>query len=163
VQKIDEDSAQLADALMSATPIIITTLQKFPFVTAKLANCRTGSTRSLLMRPQLAVRRGRHGAQGRARGREHQAEGQGGAEAQGLLDHEEEILKTIAKRGHQPNISFFAFTATPKYKTLKVFGDLAPTTKPVPFHLYSMRQAIEEGSSSTCSATTPPTEATTGS
>ena len=64
---------------------------------------------------------------------------------EGLPDHEEEILRTMAKRGKQPNISFFAFTATPKYKTLEVFGQPGPAGKPVPFHLYSMRQAIEEG------------------
>ena len=48
------------------------------------------------------------------------------AEAEGLPDHEEEILKTMLKRGRQPNISFFAFTATPKYKTLEVFGTKGP-------------------------------------
>ena len=62
-----------------------------------------------------------------------------------LPDYEEEILKTMAKRGRQPNISFFAFTATPKYKTLEVFGRPGADGKPEPFHLYSMRQAIEEG------------------
>jgi type I restriction enzyme R subunit len=51
----------------------------------------------------------------------------------------------MAKRGHQPNISFFAFTATPKYKTLEVFGTPGADGKPTPFHLYSMRQAIDEG------------------
>ncbi len=50
----------------------------------------------------------------------------------------------MAKRGRQPNISFFAFTATPKYKTLEVFGTKGTDGKPHPFHLYSMRQAIEE-------------------
>ncbi len=52
------------------------------------------------------------------------------AEAQGLTDSEEEILRTMAKRGRQPNISFFAFTATPKYKTLEVFGTPGPDSKP---------------------------------
>ncbi len=51
----------------------------------------------------------------------------------------------MAKRGRQPNLSFFAFTATPKYKTLEVFGQPGADGKPQPFHLYSMRQAIEEG------------------
>jgi type I restriction enzyme, R subunit len=60
-------------------------------------------------------------------------------------DYEEEIIKEMIKRGKQKNISFFAFTATPKYKTLKVFGHPGPDNKPEPFHLYSMRQAIEEG------------------
>jgi len=51
----------------------------------------------------------------------------------------------MTRRGRQPNISFFAFTATPKYKTLEVFGTPGAGGKPNPFHLYSMRQAIEEG------------------
>ena len=51
----------------------------------------------------------------------------------------------MAARGRQPNLSFFAFTATPKYKTLEVFGRPGADGKPVPFHLYTMRQAIEEG------------------
>ena len=63
---------------------------------------------------------------------------------QGLPDYEEEILRTIAMRGKQPNLSFFAFTATPKYRTMEVFGRPGPDGKPQPFHLYSMRQAIEE-------------------
>jgi len=61
-----------------------------------------------------------------------------------LPDYEEQILRTMAERGHQPNISFFAFTATPKYRTLEVFGKPGVDGKPEPFHLYSMRQAIEE-------------------
>jgi type I restriction enzyme R subunit len=66
------------------------------------------------------------------------------AKEEGLPDIEEEILKTMAKRGRQPNISFFAFTATPKYRTMEVFGHPGADGKPQPFHLYSMRQAIEE-------------------
>ena len=58
---------------------------------------------------------------------------------------EEEIILTMLKRGRQKNISFFAFTATPKYKTLEVFGRTGDDGKPHPFHLYTMRQAIEEG------------------
>lgn len=57
----------------------------------------------------------------------------------------EQIESTAASRGQQDNISFFAFTATPKYKTLQFFGDKDEEGKPAPFHLYSMRQAIEEG------------------
>ena len=67
------------------------------------------------------------------------------ATEEGLPDTEEEILKVMAARGKQPNISFFAFTATPKYKTMEVFGRPGPEGKPKEFHLYSMRQAIEEG------------------
>jgi len=69
------------------------------------------------------------------------------AEELGLPDYEEEILRTMAKRGRQPNISFFAFTATPKFKTLKVFGQPGADGKPEPFHLYSMRRHITGSSS----------------
>ena len=62
-----------------------------------------------------------------------------------LDDYQEEVIKAMAARGRQPNLSFFGFTATPKYKTLEVFGRPGPDGKPEPFHLYSMRQAIEEG------------------
>ena len=54
-------------------------------------------------------------------------------------------LRAALFRGPQPNMSFFAFTATPKFKTLETFGHKGPDGKPAPFHLYSMRQAIEEG------------------
>ena len=58
---------------------------------------------------------------------------------------EDEVLKAISARGRQPNLSFFAFTATPKKKTMELFGQPGPDGKPTAFHLYSMRQAIEEG------------------
>ena len=53
------------------------------------------------------------------------------------------LLAEMLKRPRQPNLSFFAFTATPKFKTLAWFDEPGPDGKP-PFHLYSMRQAIEE-------------------
>ena len=59
------------------------------------------------------------------------------------------LAESMTARGRQPNLSFFAFTATPKPKTLELFGEpiLGPdgSERFVPFHLYSMRQAIEEG------------------
>jgi type I restriction enzyme R subunit len=55
------------------------------------------------------------------------------------------ILEEMAKRGRLPNLSMFAFTATPKPKTLELFGMQRPDGRFEPFHLYSMRQAIEEG------------------
>ncbi len=146
VQKIDEDSEQLAKALKTATPIIITTLQKFPFVTDKVGD--------LPDRRYAVIVDEAHSSQSGEAAMELKGvlaasaikkKAKEEAEAQGLTDHEEEILRTMAKRGRQPNISFFAFTATPKYKTLEVFGCPGPDGKPQPFHLYSMRQAIEEG------------------
>ncbi|MCO6043338.1 DEAD/DEAH box helicase family protein [Aeoliella sp. ICT_H6.2] len=148
VQKIDEShkSAQLAAALDAGTPIIIVTIQTFPFVTEKLSKQKdrkyaviideahssaSGETATEL-KAVLAAEQIREKARAEA-------------EQKGLADYEEEILRTMAKRGRQPNISFFAFTATPKYKTLEVFGGRDVSGKPTPFHLYSMRQAIEEG------------------
>jgi len=155
VQKIDINSTQLAEALGSGVPIVITTLQKFPFVTEKMGD--------LPMRRYAVVVDEAHSSQGGETATELKGvlagaaikeEARAKAEEEGLPDYEEEILKTMAKRGRQPNISFFAFTATPKYKTLEVFGTPgAPACagtadrdgKPQPFHLYSMCQAIDEG------------------
>ena len=146
VQKIDINSTQLAEALGSGVPVVITTLQKFPFVTEKMGD--------LPMRRYAVVVDEAHSSQGGETATELKGvlagaaikeEARAKAEEEGLPDYEEEILKTMAKRGHQPNISFFAFTATPKYKTLEVFGTPGADGKPQPFHLYSMRQAIDEG------------------
>jgi type I restriction enzyme R subunit len=57
---------------------------------------------------------------------------------------EDEVIKALSARGMQPNLSFFAFTATPKKKTIELFGQPGPDGKRTAFHLYSMRQAIEE-------------------
>ena len=146
VQKIDVNSDQLAEALRSGVPIVITTLQKFPFVTEKMSD--------LPKRHYAVIVDEAHSSQGGETATELKGVLAGAvikeevlakAEAESLPDYEEEILKTMAKRGRQPNISFFAFTATPKYKTLEVFGTPGADGKPQPFHLYSMRQAIEEG------------------
>ncbi|HSV31457.1 MAG TPA: type I restriction endonuclease [Atribacteraceae bacterium] len=146
VQKIDVDSAQLAGALGAGVPIVITTLQKFPFVTEKIGD--------LPRRRYAVIIDEAHSSQGGETATELKGVLGGAAlkeeacrrsEEEGLPDYEEEILRTMAKRGRQPNISFFAFTATPKYKTLEVFGRPGVDGKPQPFHLYSMRQAVEEG------------------
>ena len=146
VQKIDINLTQLAEALGSGVPVVITTLQKFPFVTEKMGD--------LPMRRYAVIVDEAHSSQGGETATELKGvfagaaikeEARAQAEEEGLPDYEEEILKTMAKRGHQPNISFFAFTATPKYKTLEVFGTPGADGKPQPFHLYSMRQAIDEG------------------
>ena len=66
-------------------------------------------------------------------------------EAEDLSTPDQLALRAALFRGPQPNMSFFAFTATPKFKTLEMFGHKGPDGKPAPYHLYSMRQAIEEG------------------
>jgi type I restriction enzyme R subunit len=151
VQKIDEDSRQLAEALESDVPIIITTLQKFPFVSGQLAklNEARGETGSHLPTRHYAVIIDEaHSSQSGETATELKGV-LGGAElrrkAQELTKEEgeaelERLYRAMAKRGQQANMSFFAFTATPKHKTLKIFGRNGE-----PFHRYTMRQAIEEG------------------
>ncbi len=152
VQKIDEDSRQLAQALESAVPIIITTLQKFPFVTRqllKLAEERSEQGHGVLLTRRCAVIIDEaHSSQsgetatelkGVLGGEALQEEARKHAQEEGL-EHLEELFRSMAKRARQANLSFFAFTATPKHKTLVVFGQNGD-----PFHKYTMRQAIEEG------------------
>ena len=144
VARIHENSTQLAEALAAGTPIIITTLQKFPFVTEKIG--------SLPKRSYAVIVDEAHSSQSGESARQlkevlgaktlEEAEKEE-AEAEEETS-EDQILKVMASRGRQKNLSFFAFTATPKAKTLAVFGHKGPDGKPAPFHLYSMRQAIEE-------------------
>ena len=147
VQKIDVNSAQLAEALVAGTPIIITTLQKFPFVTEKVGQLPSRKY-AVIIDEAHSSQTGESAAdlKGVLAAEDIQKQAEEEAEAQGLIDYEEEILRTMAKRGKQANISFFAFTATPKYKTLEVFGQPGVDGKPVPFHLDSMRQDIEDKS-----------------
>lgn len=152
VRKIDENSRQLAEALESAVPIIITTLQKFPFVSrqlAKMAEERGEAAGGVLKSRRCAVIIDEaHSSQGgeTATDLKEVLGGQGLREqaAKYMAENEDEdmdeLYRSMAKRGRQANLSFFAFTATPKHKTLKVFGRDGK-----PAHRYTMRQAIEEG------------------
>jgi type I restriction enzyme R subunit len=144
VQKIDEHSQQLADALTSGTPIVITTLQKFPFVTEKIGKL-PNRRYALIVDEAHSSQTGEGARQMKevlaARTLEDAEQEEGGEKE----DSEDRLVKVMASRGKQKNLSFFAFTATPKAKTLEVFGHRDAEGKPSPFHLYSMRQAIEEG------------------
>src|SRR5690606_11852287 len=117
--------------------IIITTLQKFPFVTEHIgelperkyaviideAHSSQSGESAKKMKEVLAVASLEEAVEREA----HQND---------LEDYEEEIIRTMAARGPQPNISFFAFTATPKHKTLEMFGQKGPDGKQRSFHLY---------------------------
>lgn len=150
VEKIDNDSAQLAAALAGAQArIVITTLQKFPVVMSQGVK--------LPDRRYAVVVDEAHSSQTGESARDLKAV-LGAAETERLRIAERtdaaaelddplgQALAAAAKaRGKQPNISFFAFTATPKGRTLEQFGRLNPATgRHEAFHLYSMRQAIEE-------------------
>jgi len=147
VENIDTASRQLKDALESGKTIIVTTLQKFPVIAGQIGelpgrrfavivdeahSSQSGeSTKSL--KASLAARELEDAEQEDAEGEE------GEDEVDNLA------LAEAVKRGHIPNLSLFAFTATPKPKTLELFGAKRPDGRFAPFHLYSMRQAIEEG------------------
>jgi len=144
VARIDENSTQLADALASGVPIIITTLQKFPFVTEKIG--------ALPNRSYAVIVDEAHSSQTGEGARQlkevlgaktlDEAEKEEGQFEEDTS--EDRLIRVMESRGPQRNLSFFAFTATPKAKTLELFGRKGPDGKPVPFHLYSMQQAIEE-------------------
>jgi type I restriction enzyme R subunit len=152
VEKIDEDSRQLAEALESGIPIIITTLQKFPFVSKqlqKLAEERGEQGNGVLPTKKFAVIIDEaHSSQSGESATDLKEVLGGDKLAQAAKKKAQEdgaesleaLYRSMAKRGKQSNISYFAFTATPKHKTLKIFG-----TNNEPFHKYTMRQAIEEG------------------
>jgi type I restriction enzyme R subunit len=151
VEKIEENSRQLAEALENAVPIIITTLQKFPFVSQQLLKMaeERGENRSHLPTRKCAVIIDEaHSSQSGETATDLKEVLGGEAlreKARALAAEEgesdlEKMFRSMAKRGQQPNLSFFAFTATPKHKTLKVFGRNGGV-----FSKYTMRQAIEEG------------------
>src|SRR5690606_19009363 len=160
VQKIDENTQQLAKALADGVPIIISTIQKFPFITQAIrtleANGKAVSITTAGKRFAVIVDEAHSSQSGETAMELRKILNKDGIEsaiAEQLLDMDDEALSEDAKkellreqlkRAKQPNLSFFAFTATPKFKTLCVFNEPGPDGK-APFHHYSMRQAIEEG------------------
>jgi type I restriction enzyme, R subunit len=152
VEKIDENSQQLAQALAGEqAKIIITTLQKFPFVLDNVA--------ALPNRRYAVIVDEAHSSQTGEAAKdlklvlgapEEQELTAAEAEDMGLVTSAEDLVqealaKAAGARAGQDNLSFFAFTATPKQRTLELFGTKNADGKYEPFHLYSMRQAIEEG------------------
>lgn len=153
VVKIDRNSEQLAEALKGEQArIIITTLQKFPFVINKIEG--------LLARRYAIIIDEAHSSQTGESAKDLRlalgdtdeqeltvAEAEdAGFVAEAIDPVEEALAKTVLARGKQKNLSFFAFTATPKARTLEMFGTWNQELgRYEAFHLYPMRQAIEEG------------------
>ncbi|WP_295587529.1 DEAD/DEAH box helicase family protein [uncultured Lamprocystis sp.] len=160
VEKIDEDTRQLARALSQGTPIVITTIQKFPFISQALSTLEKKGSGVQIdtagKRFAVIVDEAHSSQSGETatalRGMLNK-EGIEAAIAAQLSDEEDgdlsdatkaAVLRDALKRARQPNLSFFAFTATPKFKTKAVFDEPGPSGAS-PFHEYSMRQAIDEG------------------
>ena len=162
VQAIDENSQQLAAALVDGTKIVITTLQKFPFVMSGLLRVAGADApdeasaaeqaQAAEWRKAIADRRyavivdEAHSSQtGESANDMKRVLGTRAQAALEAAEDGQDLVNAAAEaRGAQPNLSFFAFTATPKGKTIELFGRPGPSGKPEPFHVYSMRQAIEE-------------------
>ena len=148
VQKIDEDSNQLAEAIQNKTRIIITTLQKFPFIIEKVGEFSRGKY-GIIIDEAHSSQGGKASTAMTSILSDKTLEDAYAADKvmeEELDSTEEKIVETVEKSGKQDNISFFAFTATPKPKTIEKFGTFNEKNGvPQPFHVYSMKQAIEEG------------------
>ncbi len=162
VQKIDRDTHQLTAALAANVPIIITTIQKFPYVMHSIqTKAKHGEHISLDTegkRFAVIVDEAHSSQTGETASELRQVLNKSGIEAAiaaEFLDLEDDelpedietqknILREQFKRSRQDNLSFFAFTATPKWKTLALFDEPNEQGK-TPFHSYAMKQAIEEG------------------
>ncbi len=169
VQPIDQNSQQLASALVDGTAIVITTLQKFPFVLRGLLHQagaenlenpdEDAKAQAKEWREKIAKRRyaiiidEAHSSQTGEDARELKAIlGAGMKNAlpkdegeENGSDFQDALNDIMESRGRQKNLSFFAFTATPKGKTIELFGTKGASGMPEAFHTYSMRQAIQEG------------------
>lgn len=150
IETIDEKktSKNLRDAINDGVRIIVTTLQKFPVIYQEVDKvegrnfavivdeAHSSQTGSSAIKLKTAL------ADTEAALREY-AEIEGKAEDE--IDRNDKIVQEMITHGKHPNLSFFAFTATPKAQTLEMFGEPWADGTFHPFHIYSMRQAIEEG------------------
>lgn len=160
VKAIDENSRQLSEALVDGTKIIITTLQKFPFILRgllriagaenpdnpdEMAILRTKAWEKAIARRKYAILVDEaHSSQSGDTAKELKRV-LGGGNGEEDEDFEDVLGRVAQSRGRQKNLSFFAFTATPKGKTIELFGRMGQSGKPEAFHTYSMKQAMEEG------------------
>ncbi|MCP4038084.1 MAG: type I restriction endonuclease subunit R, partial [bacterium] len=160
VGRINRDEGQgsksdkLAHALEHSQPIVIVTIQTFPFVLKAIED-----SGSLKARRYAIIADEAHSSQSGTTAHKlkevlttEQKQPEGGEDGDDEpVSSEDMIAAAVASRRASPNLSYYAFTATPKSKTLELFGRLpnpeeprSKTNKPRAFHVYSMRQAIEE-------------------
>src|SRR5690606_2438559 len=141
-------SRDLKNAINDGKRIIITTLQKFPVIYEEV-EVNEGNRFSVIVDEAHSSQTGTSAKKLKAaladteealkEFAELEAE-----EEENTPDHEDKLVKELLTHGRHKNLSFFAFTATPKEKTLEMFGTQQADGSFKPFHVYSMRQAIEE-------------------
>ena len=138
VKKIDGTSRQLREAIEKGARIIITTIQKFSTEHLRTIYGQQGRRFAILVDEAHSSQSGKSS--------DSMAQALTREETEKSSEDIEDIIGEYQKqRGPQKNISYFAFTATPRNITLERFGTKGKDRIPQPFHLYSMRQAIEEG------------------
>ncbi|MGD0900854.1 MAG: DEAD/DEAH box helicase family protein, partial [Thermoguttaceae bacterium] len=143
VENIDKTSRQLKQALEDGKTIIVTTLQKFPVIADEMGALK-GKRFAVIIDEAHSSQTGESTKslkQVLAADSLDEAEKQDGGKEEDLEDR---IVAEMKRRGRLPNVSYFAFTATPKNKTLELFGRKRADGKYEAFSLYAMRQAIEE-------------------
>jgi type I restriction enzyme R subunit len=137
-------SSALADALSSNAPIITVTMQTFPFILKQIQETASakGKTFAIIADEAHSSQTGNTASElKKVLSDEDWSSIQDG----GDVDIEDVLAVEMANRADPKNISFFAYTATPKSKTMELFGRVGVSGKPEPFHVYTMQQAIEEG------------------
>jgi type I restriction enzyme R subunit len=144
VENIDTTSRQLKEALEAGKTIIVTTLQKFPVIAKQIGEL-PGKRFAVIVDEAHSSQSGESTQSVREVMRAASLEEAEREERETGPDDEDRITEVAASRRWPKNTSLFAFTATPKPKTLELFGTRRDDGKFEPFHLYSMRQAIEEG------------------
>ena len=154
-----ERAGDLRRFIEAGKKIIISTVQKFPFILDEIGNEQRGQRFAIIIDEAHSSQGGRTSASISA------ALGTAGEEAEEETP-EDHINRLMESRRLLPNASYFAFTATPKNKTLEIFGEPDPqpggAVRHHAFHSYTMKQAIQRGSSWTCWRTTRRWPATTG-
>ena len=137
IRVMDEkcSSADLANALNSNTKIIATTIQKFPYIVDSVKGLKNKKFAVIIDEAHSSTS-----------GKDMAAVSKSlGAGEDDFTDVQDMMTDEIRRNGKQPNVSIFAFTATPKPTTLMLFGRLNTKGQREAFHIYSMKQAIEEG------------------
>lgn len=133
-------SADLALALKGNTKIIATTIQKFPYIVDTVSGLKGKKFAVIIDEAHSSTAGKDMAAVTMALG-----SGEVEVDTEATLDAEDIIVDEIARNGKQENVSMFAFTATPKATTLQLFGRVNAKGQREAFHIYSMKQAIEEG------------------
>lgn len=151
IETIDEkkSSKDLRDAINNGARIIVTTLQKFPVIYKEI-NDIGGKSFAIVVDEAHSSQTGKSAAKLKAAladtadALKEYAELEEKEELE-AEEKEDKLMQELFQQGRHKNLSFFAFTATPKDKTLELFGTKCEDGSFRPFHIYSMRQAIEEG------------------